>query len=95
MTLLSDACSETRSDVLGYAGSSSSSAHRVECRYLWGLLGFTGGAYAGTAGLIAVLFYFFNSTTQDCSFNITVIVITLMLGLVMSAISVSILVRSR
>ena len=43
---------------------------------------------------MAVLFYFFNSTTQDCSFNITVIVITLCLGLVMSAISVSILVRS-
>ena len=64
------------------------------CRYLWGLLGVTGTAYAGTAGLTAVLFYFFNSTSQDCSFNVTVIVGTLMLGLVMSAISVSVLVRT-
>lgn len=62
-------------------------------RYLYALLAITVGAYAGTIGLTAVLFYFFNPGGADCSFNITAIVLTLLLGLVMSALSVSVYVR--
>ena len=73
----------------------SQHSHLCPCRYLWGLLGVTGGAYAGTAALAGILFYFFNSTSQDCSFNVTIIVGTVVLGLVMSAISVSSLVGAQ
>ena len=74
--------SETHNHTLSTRVASVQHSHLCPCRYLWGLLGVTGGAYAGTAALAGVLFYFFNSTSQDCSFNVTIIVATIVLGLV-------------
>jgi len=62
----------------------------LECRYLWALLGVTGGAYLGSLGLAGVLFYFFKpSGGGDCSFNVTMITFTLMLGLAMTGVSMT------
>ena len=58
-------------------------------RYLYALLAVTVGAFLGAAGLTGVMFYFFNPQDSDCSFNITAIVCTLLIGLIMSAISMS------
>jgi hypothetical protein len=65
------------------------------CRLLWALLGVTVGAYAGAAVLAGLLFYFFNPAgAGDCSFNISVISLTLLLGLLVSAVSMSPYVRA-
>lgn len=54
------------------------------------------GAYAGVAVLAGLLFYFFNpSGAGDCSFNISVITMTLVLALVVSAVSMLPYVRPR
>ena len=59
-------------------------------RYLWALLGVTGGAYLGSVGLAGVLFYFFNpSGAGDCSFNVTMITFTLILGLALTGVSMT------
>lgn len=50
------------------------------------------GAYVGTLGLTAVLLFFFNPSGADCSFNITAIVCTVLLALVMSGLSMSVYV---
>ena len=63
-------------------------------RVLWALLGITVAAFAGTAVLAGLLFYFFNPAgAGDCSFNISVISLTLALGLLVSAVSMSPYVR--
>ncbi len=50
----------------------------------------TGGAYLGSLGLAGVLFYFFNpSGAGDCSFNVTMITFTLILGLAMTGVSMT------
>jgi len=55
----------------------------------------TVGAYAGAAVLAGLLFYFFNPAgAGDCSFNISVISLTLLLGLLVSAVSMSPYVRA-
>lgn len=60
------------------------------CRYLWALLGVTGSAYLGSLGLAGVLFYFFKpADAGDCSFNVTMITFTLILGLVMTGVSMT------
>ena len=57
-------------------------------RLLWALLGITVGAYAGVAVLAGLLFYFFNPAgAGDCSFNISIIALTLVLALIVSAVS--------
>ncbi|CAL5225424.1 g8239 [Coccomyxa viridis] len=59
-------------------------------RFLWALLSVTGGAYLGSLGLAGVLFYFFNpSGAGDCSFNVTMITFTLILGLAMTGVSMT------
>ena len=53
------------------------------------------GAYAGVAVLAGLLFYFFNPAgAGDCSFNISVITMTLVLALVVSAVSMLPYVRA-
>ena len=79
---------------LGSASASASQASCHSCRYLYALLAVTIGAYLGATGLIAVLFFFFNPSGPDCSFNITAIVATLLIALVMSALSMSVYVSS-
>ena len=50
----------------------------------------TGGAYLGSLGLAGVLFYFFNpSGAGDCSFNVSMITFTLILGLAMTGVSMT------
>lgn len=62
----------------------------AHCRYLWALLSVTGGAYLGALGLAGVLFYFFKpSGAGDCSFNVTMITFTLILGLAMTGVSMT------
>ena len=62
----------------------------VERRYLWALLGVTGGAYLGALGLAGVLIYFFKpGGAGDCSFNVTMITFTLILGLAMTGVSMT------
>ena len=62
----------------------------LECRFLWGLLSITGVAYVGSAGLAGVLFYYFKpSGAGDCSFNVTIICLTLFLGCIVTAVSMS------
>ena len=59
-------------------------------RVLWALLSITVGAYVGTAVIAGLLFFFFNPAgAGDCSFNISVIALTLALGLLVSAVSMS------
>jgi len=59
-------------------------------RFLWGLLGITGAAYMGSAGLAGVLFYYFKpSSGGDCSFNVSIICLTLFLGCIVTAVSMS------
>ena len=57
-------------------------------RYLYALLGVTVACYAGIASIIGVLFYWFNpAAANGCSFNVTVIVLALLVCLVVSAAS--------
>lgn len=57
---------------------------------LWALLSITVGAYIGTAVIAGLLFFFFNPAgAGDCSFNISVIALTLALGVLVSAVSMS------
>ena len=59
-------------------------------RVLWALLSITVGAYIGTAVIAGLLFFFFNPAgAGDCSFNISVIALTLALGVLVSAVSMS------
>ena len=54
------------------------------------------GAYAGVAVLAGLLFYFFNPAgAGDCSFNISAITMTLVLALVVSAVSMLPYVRAQ
>ena len=54
------------------------------------------GAYAGVVVLAGLLFYFFNPAgAGDCSFNISAITMTLVLALVVSAVSMLPYVRPR
>ena len=63
-------------------------------RYLWALLSVTVGAYVGTLGLAGVLLYFFHPAgAGDCSFNVSMIALTLLVGLTLSALSMSSWVR--
>lgn len=55
------------------------------CRFLYALLAVTIGAFAGAIALIAVSFYWFNpSGAGDCSFNIFVLAVTILLTLAVS-----------
>ena len=64
-------------------------------RYLWALLSVTVGAYVGTLALSGVLLYFFHPAgAGDCSFNVSMIALTLLVGLTMSALSMSSWVRA-
>jgi hypothetical protein len=57
-------------------------------RYLYALLGVTVGCYAGIAAIVGLLFYWFNpAAAGDCSFNVTVIVLALVVALVLGAAS--------
>ena len=70
-------------------------------RPLWVLLGLSGACYAGAAALVAVSLYFFNPGTapggggkggggsQDCSFNVAVVVAAPLGGLAVSALALS------
>ena len=50
----------------------------------------TGGAYLGALGLAGVLIYFFKpGGAGDCSFNVTMITFTLILGLAMTGVSMT------
>ena len=67
----------------------------LPCRYLWALLTVTCGSYVGTLGLAGVLFYFFTPAGADeCSFNVTMIIFTLIIGIIMSGLSLSSLVST-
>jgi len=57
----------------------------IACRFLYALLAVTVGAFAGAIALIAVSFYWFNpSGAGDCSFNIFVMTVTILLTLAVS-----------
>jgi Serine incorporator (Serinc) len=57
-------------------------------RYLYALLGVTVGCYAGIAAIVGLLFYWFNpAAAGDCSLNVTVIVLALVVALVLGAAS--------
>ena len=57
----------------------------IACRFLYALLAVTVGAFAGAIALIAVSFYWFNpSGAGDCSFNIFVMAVTILLTLAVS-----------
>lgn len=59
-------------------------------RFLWGLLGITGAAYVGSIALVSVLFYYFKPASGDgCSFNVAIICLTLFLGCLVTAVSMS------
>ena len=63
-------------------------------RVLWALLSITVGAYISTAVIAGLLFFFFDPAgAGDCSFNISIISLTLALGLLISAVSMSPYVR--
>ena len=50
------------------------------CRFLYALLAVTVGAFAGAVALIAVSFYWFNPAgVGDCSFNVFVMTLTILL----------------
>lgn len=52
----------------------------ADCRFLYALLAVTVGAFAGAIALVAVSFYWFNpSAAGDCSFNVFVIVVTIVI----------------
>ena len=60
------------------------------CRFLWGLLGITGAAFAGSIALVGVLFYYFKPAVEDsCSFNVAIICLSLFLGCLVTAVSMS------
>jgi Serine incorporator (Serinc) len=62
--------------------------------YLYGLLAITVGAYLGCAGLLGVLFYWFKPAgAGDCSFNVTVIVLSVVLVVAFSLLSMHPIVR--
>jgi uncharacterized membrane protein HdeD (DUF308 family) len=68
---------------------------KSDLRYLWGLLSITAGCYLGTAALTGLLFYFFKpSSGGDCGFNVSMIVLTLLIGVILSALSISTLVST-
>ncbi len=70
--------------------------HRVAMedeRYLYALLGVTVGCYAGIAAIVGVLFYWFNPGGADCSFNVSVIVLTILVCLTLGAASMHPAVR--
>ena len=55
------------------------------CRFLYALLAVTIGAFVGAIALIAISFYWFNpSGAGDCSFNIFVMTVTILLTLAVS-----------
>jgi len=57
----------------------------IGCRFLYALLAVTIGAFAGAIALIAVSFYWFNpSSAGDCSFNVFVMAVTILLTLAVS-----------
>lgn len=56
-------------------------------RYLYALLGATVGCVAGVGLLTGVLFYWFNPGGADCSFNVAVIVSSLVLAILLPAAS--------
>ena len=73
-------------------------------RFLWGLLGLSGGCYLAAAAFVSVSFYFFNpgslqggtgrggpsiGASQDCSFNVAFIVAAPLGGLAVSALALS------
>ncbi|KAK9835016.1 hypothetical protein WJX81_004736 [Elliptochloris bilobata] len=59
-------------------------------RLLWALLGITAGAYVGVVVIAGLLFYFFNPAgAGDCSLNISIVATTLVLALLVSAVSMS------
>ena len=75
------------------AGANGTSA----CRFLYGLLGLTIGCYVGALTLIGIMFYWFNpaGAAGGCSFNIVIIVLTLLLCLSFSLLSIHPLVSTR
>ncbi|KAK9823454.1 hypothetical protein WJX72_002870 [[Myrmecia] bisecta] len=56
-------------------------------RYLYALLGITLGAYVGAATLAGLLFWLFAPSGSECSFNICMITLTLVLCLAFSLLS--------
>jgi hypothetical protein len=57
-------------------------------RFLWALLAVTVGCYLGACTLVGVLFYWFKPAgAGDCSFNILIISLTLILGVAVSLLS--------
>ena len=55
------------------------------CRFLYALLAVTVGAFVGAISLIAVSFYWFNpSGVGDCSFNVFIMTMTILLTLAVS-----------
>jgi hypothetical protein len=57
-------------------------------RYLYALLGVTVACYAGVAAIVGLLFYWFNpASAGDCSFNVSVIVLTILVCLALGAAS--------
>lgn len=66
------------------------------CRFLYGLLGLTVSCYVGALTLIGIMFYWFNpaGAAGGCSFNIVIIVLTLLLCLSFSLLSIHPLVNT-
>ena len=66
------------------------------CRFLYGLLGLTVSCYVGALTLIGIMFYWFNpaGAAGGCSFNIVIIVLTLLLCLSFSLLSIHPLVST-
>lgn len=60
-------------------------------RYLYGLLALSVGAYLACAGIVAFLFYWFNPSSVEggCSLNVVLIVLSILLVTVFSALSLS------
>ncbi|EIE26774.1 TMS membrane protein/tumor differentially hypothetical protein [Coccomyxa subellipsoidea C-169] len=64
-------------------------------RYLWALLTVTCVSYLGTFGLAGILFYFFTPVGADeCSFNVSMITFTLIIGIIISGVSMSSLAKN-
>eukprot|EP00891_Asterochloris_glomerata_P004139 jgi/Astpho2/4139/Aster-01281 len=65
-------------------------------RFLYGLLGLTVSCYVGALTLIGIMFYWFNpaGAAGGCSFNIVIIVLTLLLCLSFSLLSIHPLARN-
>lgn len=60
-------------------------------RYLYGLLALSVGAYVACAGIIVFLFYWFNPSSVEggCSLNVVLIVLSILLVTLFSALSLS------